>query len=281
MSKLIELIIEMVKTKVVSLALAAFSIAIGLTAVIFFLLTFAAGQVNGKDASMIFRPLDVIYSLSLAAFLVIAFVVIWFFLFMQYSSEADDLYSTLREKLKGTWQVTYDLQGGLSGDPKKVPRPQVLCKIIINPTNKKLEMRFLIPSNHPVWRNDNPQVIRDISLRHDRDDEYVMTYYYSDARHLTNAVSELIEPILGRDPSILDIEICATLRFRLENSAVRSMKGQWFDLNGEITLLGALLDEVERGAPTPKALSSVHLTPNNFCARMGELEFEKIAADAD
>jgi hypothetical protein len=156
------------------LAVTSFAISLALTAVIFILLAATTVELEGDKFSLKLGGLSLDVALMLSSFFVFVFVVVWFLLYLQYNREAEDVYSRLRDRLGGPWIVTYEMKNGQNAEPL-TPDPIVQCSVAINDA-KKLEFTFVI-NEHPVYRDDkdNPQPIKDISMRHDIDKKYSLT----------------------------------------------------------------------------------------------------------
>jgi len=86
----------------------------------------------------------------------------------------------------------------------------------------------------------------------------------------------------GESVSDLSIEIFGILWLedRGGKNPIIEMKGEWFDLNGNVIRLFSLVEEVEiarkKGQFLEKKLSEAIITQSNFAARMGEVLFKRV-----
>lgn len=211
-------------------------------------------------------------SLFVALFLILFFVT-WFILYIGYKKEAEDIYSYLREKIKGNWIAEYDFVSG--GKIVYPTRPKSRFEFIITP-DKKIEMYFN-PEDNTLF-SDAEQNISVISLRNPSANKFTLIYYYNKNRSLTPEMLQWIEPEGGLtpDPSRIEIEVFGILNFEEPNAGeIKKMSGSWYDLNGNMKILGNLLRE--------KAISELNDT--NFkkklsdfadvsgSAKMGKVDF--------
>ena len=59
------------------------------------------------------------------------------------------------------------------------------------------------------------------------------------------------------------------------------MSGEWFDLNGKITQVYALVDEARTSEAShqtyaPRKISDIALSSKNFMSKMGKIDFDRI-----
>jgi hypothetical protein len=209
----------------------------------------------------------------------IIFVASWFILYLLNSKDATDVYSEVRELLKGAWVVTYQESRGPVSTTIVVPRRTTPCQISINPENQKLELVFQIRDN-PIFKDEEKQQIRDVGFRYNEEGGYTMFYYFTGQRIINTSISGSI--ISEGDPSEIAIEVFGRVTFAKPDSDghVSAMSGHWYDLNGNISRLFALLDMKKvseiRGQPFPPTrLSDVPIHPKYFDADMGEVEFRR------
>jgi hypothetical protein len=211
------------------------------------------------------------------------FVLVWFIFYLQIHSERDDLYSGVRQKLVGHYMVTYQASNGPNSAPVLEPALQVPCEIKINPENKKLEFVFKVKDN-PIY-TDGDDTVSAVALRYDSGHKYELLYYLNTTRQLKDIVTAyIVEDQLFSKEKGIEVRAFGLLHFEtgLDKSKVQLLKGEWFDLNGRVTQIFALLDEinearVKREEFAKKSLSRIAITPDNFYALMGNIRFERIA----
>jgi hypothetical protein len=225
--------------------------------------------------------IDVPQSFKLAfviAYFVI-FVASWFILYLLNSKDATDVYSEVREYLKGAWVVSYQESHGPVSSSMIVPKRASPCQISINPENLKLELIFKI-SNNPIFQDEEKQRIRDVGFRYNEEGGYTMFYYYTGQRTIHSSIAASI--IADGDPSEITIEIFGRVTFAKPSASERvdSMSGHWYDLNGNISRLFALLDvkkvaEIKGETFAPTRLLDVPIHRKYFDADMGEVDFTR------
>jgi hypothetical protein len=150
---------------------------------------------------------------------------------------------------------------------------------LINPENLKLELVFEIRDN-PIFRDADKQRIRDVGFRYNEEGGYTMLYYYTGQRIINANISESI--ISDGDPSEIAIEIFGRVTFAKSGAGekVTSMSGHWYDLNGNISRLFALLDmkkvaEIRKEQFPAMRLPDVPIHQKYFDADMGGVEFRR------
>ncbi|MCK1650226.1 hypothetical protein IVA88_02070 [Bradyrhizobium sp. 149] len=271
---------EVLGSKSVALAFVALVIAGLIAAAEFVLFSFSTGQTGSAGSTFEFAHFSRTFQLIVAATLIFGFVLIWFLLYVQYNREAEDIYSQLREKLVGTWQVTYELAPGQNAQGPWDPAPVIICKIAINPSTKKLEILFDL-DKHPVFTG-RTQVIQTISLGHVSENKYSMSYYYKEKQDLTAAISLHILPENEQSSHTdLDVEIFAALSFEDLSTTpeVKLISGQWFDLNGNLIRLFSLISELRQHEDDDrifrKKLSDATISRDNFASLMGDITFSR------
>jgi hypothetical protein len=225
--------------------------------------------------------IDVPQSFKLAfviAYFVI-FVASWFILYLLNSKDAADVYSEVRGYLEGAWVVSYQESRGPVSTSIVVPRRASPCQISINPENLKLELVFKI-ANNPIFQDDERQRIRDVGFRYNEEGGYTMFYYYTGQRAIHSNIAESI--ISENDPSEIAVEIFGRVTFSKPKSGehVDTMSGNWYDLNGNISRLFALLDlkkvaEIKGETFSSMRLSDVPFHKKYFDADMGIVEFTR------
>ncbi len=279
MKAFIDLFGMLAKSRTTQIAAASMVLSVAFYAVILviFGLTYGSGGVSfPSDIGRITR-------IALAVGFALVFVMLWFFLYVQNIREADDVYSRMREKLAGGWNIRYQATNGPNG---RGPFDQPLiipCAIVINPGNRKLEITIEVTGN-PIWE-DGAQTITNVSLRHDIGNRYNMVYYYKGERKLKDRVDRYLNHDQEYSTSKgIEIEIFAILEFeeRTNETHVTSLRGQWYDLNGRVTQVFALIDELEKEIaqgkdPAKRRLSEAPIDRENFSARMGQISIDRLA----
>lgn len=262
---------NLVSTK--SARIAVLSLLLSAAALSFVLIIFGYNYTSdGVHAA----PLPIWLKAVLAGGFVFSFILIWFLLYIQISKEADDLYSNIRSMLKGNWVVRYDASNGVPRDPL-IPGLQVDCDIHINPENKKLEMEFLVEDNS-IYESEK-QVVNTVALAHDGGNQYSMFYYFNGKRKIKGQLWRyLIEDGDFSRSEGIDVEFFGVLHFQrsLTDKKVVVMDGEWFDLNGKVTQLFSLVDEVRKNEnQQAKHLSDASIHSANFVAKMGKIEYKR------
>jgi hypothetical protein len=204
----------------------------------------------------------------------------WFILYLLNAKDAADVYSEVRELLKGAWVVSYQESHGPVSTSVIVPKRASPCFISINPENLKLELIFQVRDN-PIFKDDDKQQIRDVGFRYNEDGGYTMFYYYTGLRNIHSHIAESI--VAEGDPSEITVEIFGRVTFARPGlgKSVVSMSGRWYDLNGNLGRLFALLDTIKvsqiKGVDfVPMRLLDVPMNPKYFDADMGEVEFRRL-----
>jgi hypothetical protein len=158
--------------------LAATAFTLSLLCVFVVWILFASSlNIVGKQFSFQLTQLGILPAVAFISLFFLMFFVVWFILYIQYMKEAEDIYSHLREKLKGKWTAYYDYT--IAGHFIFPTRPRSDFDFKIN-QNKKLEMAF-DPEDNILFSNVN-QNISQISLRHVDSNRYTLTYYISEKR---------------------------------------------------------------------------------------------------
>src|SRR5258708_22578035 len=224
---------EVLSSKSVALVVVAFLVALAIAAVGYFLFSFNEAQTaeSGKTIFILFGRVPIPLQVLVFSLFILSFVVIWFLLSSQYTIEAEDIYSRLREKLVGKWAVQYELEPGQRITDSYRQLPMVICAIEINPV-KKLEIHHEMKGN-PLFA-DGKQVIQTIALHHEVENKYSMSYYYKADRLLSPLISnKLIADKDDRQVTEIEIEVFATLIFEDVRSekTVKELSGKWLYLN--------------------------------------------------
>jgi hypothetical protein len=137
------------------------------------------------------------YPYIFATSYVVLFFVIWFILYIQTRSENENGYTIIRRKLVGTWIVDYSSPYGV--DVKgPLARAALGCFIIINPDNRKLELKFIIKDNR-VYEDDK-QTITAVTIRREHDYQYNLFYYYTGLREIQKDMADALESDGGQRP---------------------------------------------------------------------------------
>ena len=270
---------DIVSTQAIKIAIYALVITTACLAVFLLAWGYPLSQLTNPDsasASSGVRHLAAIVYLPV-------FVLVWFIFYLQIHSERDDLYSGIRQKLAGHYIVTYEASNGPNRAPVLEQALQVPCEIRINPENKKLELVFRVKDN-PIY-TDGDDTVSAVALRYDSGNKYELLYYLDTYRQLKDLVTGyIVEDQSFSQEKGIEVRAFGLLRFEtgLNNNKVKSLKGEWFDLNGRVTQIFALLDEinearVKREEFAKRSLSKIAITPDNFFALMGSIEFERIA----
>jgi hypothetical protein len=209
------------------------------------------------------------------------FVLIWFVIYLQVNSERDDLYSRIRQKLEGRYNVIYRATHHTVQVSRFQMPLQVQCDIRINPENKKLELVFLV-NNHPIYTDKN-DVIEAVALRHDSGNKYELMYYLNEYRFLKPIVTDLLvdDTHFSMDKG-MEVKIFGMLKFEagLDRTKVQDLSGEWFDLNGKVTQIFALTEEAmaaerEKRSSTRKSLSEVNIAFDATHALVGGISFTR------
>jgi hypothetical protein len=205
--------------------------------------------------------------------------VIWYILSIQYIKETRDIYSNLRDKLEGLWVANYDYSvAGMFVFPA---RPKAIFRFVLNQDNK-LEMRF-DPTDNVIFESVSENISQ-ISLRHEEGNKYALMYFYSSQRKLRPEIAESIErDYPQQDVARVDVEAFGTLTFRDslgKKEKITKMSGSWYDLNGQMRILGLLLRERAK-ADAIGALRNYKAKLSSFTdgqvvtAKMGDVIFER------
>lgn len=277
MKEFLEFIKGLVSTKKDKIYVLAFVSALVVSIAIAFGLGFRVdGAESAKNLQDIGKPLAVIYWIISFVFSFISFLAL---LTIIKTKEAEDVYSFARDSLKGKWMVYYDIQNGYTGPV--VARPAVSCDIDVNQLNKKLELKFKITDN-PIYE-DSDQIIQSVAVRDSAPGQYYMMYYFEGSRGVKiDLAKHIISDKIVPDPRNVTVEIYGIVYFSMipGSKEIREMKGEWYDLNGNITLLFALYDRVLKLSGEEKEnfqvkLSDVHIGSENFNAKMGGILFQR------
>ena len=147
-------------------------------------------------------------------------------------------------------------------------------------------MKFRIKDNR-IYTDDEGQIIKIISIRNDHDYHYHLFYYFKGERKLQRLISDAIKPEMGRHSTdAIEVEFLARVTFEAPSNAVKVLKmaGEWYDLNGNISKLLAILaalDEAQHGDELgqktfePKPFSDIGVPA--YSASMGTIDFSRDA----
>ncbi len=267
-------ILSLTDNKNARLAIAAFVISTLVTAVAILIVSFSYDD-KGFHFSV---PTQL--SIAFVVAYLIMFVASWFILYLLNAKDNTDIYTEVRKSLKGEWIVTYAANRGPVSDTEIVPPRASPCKIDVN-QEQKLIMIFRI-SRNPIFVDDPGQVIRDVAVRYNEEGGYTLMYYYKGERTLQPGIAQAIAPEGTRDPHTIDVEIFGHMTFSrpADGETVKHIDGHWFDLNGNVSRLFALLDLRTAAAYRkehfePMRLSQVPIHQINFDADMGGLSFDR------
>jgi hypothetical protein len=271
---------KLFKNLTARLAATAFALSTAIIVVVFVL--FAGSlSVGGNDWKLEVQNLRGLTSAIMAGIFITMYFVIWFILYIQYTKEAEDVYSRLREKIVGTWVASFEYNvGGQKVFTQNTPT--AIFEFTIN-MQRKLEMKFDPKDN--ILFNDTDQTINHISLRHIADNKYSMVYYYINKRTLKSDWSKYIMTENGgpmRDVGKFEIEALGILTFEEPSGkdGITTMSGSWYDLNGSMRQLGMLMREVTR-AEAREELRTFQVKMSDFIemqgtsALMGDVEFTR------
>jgi hypothetical protein len=269
---MLEFLLKLIQGRSARLALSSLIIATVLAVV-------SAGFFTGGS----FKNLDIPktpYALSFSFAYVLFFFIIWFILYIQDRAENEDGFTQVRKKLVGEWFVRYG-----SPSPEKTlqtDKSAVSCVIWINPGNRKLELKFKIVDNK-IYQNDESQIVKVISLRREEAFSYILFYYFKGERKIQPLLANFIEHESDeRSSDTVELEFMAKLNFEanVNQKQVQAMNGEWYDLNGNISRLLSLHQDVthwqdaspEDGKTLEKRkLSEIEIP--SFSAMMGSINF--------
>ena len=181
------LAIDLFTTKTARVVTLSLIVSAAVFAVVLAIFGFSYGRETGVSLN---NPLSAGTRSALSAAFVLLFLSIWFLLYIQTNKEADDLYSGIRNKIKGKWNVTYFATNGPQQTPLFPNTLSIICDIHINPNDKKLELEFDVRGN-AIYESAR-QVINSVALRHDIGNRYDMFYYYNGKRLLKDAVKKYL-----------------------------------------------------------------------------------------
>lgn len=212
---------------------------------------------------------------------ILLFIAGWFILYLLNTKDNTDVYSEVREKLKGGWIVTFEANHGPTSNQAIVPQRVVACKIEINQV-EKLEISFNITKN-PMFEDDASSRIKDIGIRYGDDGGYVMFYYYKATRKLqTHIAKDILAENNNADRDQVEVEVFGRITFDkpTDGGIIDKMTGHWYDLNGNTSRLYAFLDqrtiaEVKKKPFEPMQLSQVPIHERYFDSDMGVVTFTR------
>jgi hypothetical protein len=211
---------------------------------------------------------------------VLLFFLIWFILHLTTQREGEDIYSVLRDKLVGTYSIYYEIRNGPK-KPNLAPTPhQSTAAIGLDEETRKLVLIFNT-RNHQIFEDSERQTVDAVSLRRDTATSCTLTYYISGKRHIKKDFGGAV--VYGNGPlDAIDIEIFGNLSFSAPRGAkhISSMKGHWFDLNGNLTRLFSLYEDYrtnfEKGVVPELDFHKAHIGSHNFSALMGDIEYRRV-----
>lgn len=272
---------EVLTSKTVTLPFVAFLFALGIAAVGYFLFAAGNADIQGKAIVVHFGSIPVPLQVLIFSLFVFSFVLIWFLLFSQFASETHDVYSSLRKKLIGNWTVQYEIEPGQRYTEIWHPLPAIACTLALNPV-AKLEIRYIVKDN-PLYANAS-QIIQGISITHTSENKYYFSYYYKNNRELSPHLAHLLMNEKDEGPlEEIEVEVFVILEFEdiRTRKSIDSLRGRWFDLNGNLIRLFSLGAEFEKHADDQvqvrRRLSDAKVDRENFKALMGDVTFSRIA----
>jgi hypothetical protein len=218
-------------------------------------------------------------SIAFVVAFLIMFIASWFILYLLNAKDNEDIYTEVRKNLRGDWTVTYSANKGPLSGAEVVPTRTTPCTIDVN-QEQKLIMIYRIHMN-PIFVDDEGQVIRDVAVRYNEEGGYTLLYYYKAERGLPASIVSSLIPS-ETDTSVIEVEIFGHLKFSKpdDQDKVRHIEGHWYDLNGNVSRLFALLDLKTAAAYRkeqfqPMKLSQVPIHQTNFDADMGVVTFTR------
>lgn len=259
--------------------LAATAFTLSLLCVLVIWIIYASSlSIGGQSWRFTVNQLGLIPAVAFISLLLLMFFVLWFILYIQYMKEAEDVYSRLREKLKGKWTAYYDYT---IAERYIFPnRQRANFEFTIN-QNRKLEMHF-DPDDNLLF-SDVDQNISQLSLRHVEANKYSLMYFFSNKRTLREEIAGSIEPDYpNHDVSKIEVEAFGILTFEEPpgDQKIMQMTGSWYDLNGQMRTLGVLLRERGRAEANNalkdyKTKLSSLVEEHSVSAKMGDVEFRR------
>jgi hypothetical protein len=274
MEKLFKLLPDfLVEGKTTKLAISALIIDTVLAIVLILIL---GGGTLGKDTLTILSLHPIVNYVAGTVYLVFFFV-IWFVLYIQTIKENEDGFSEIRRKLVGPWILNYTSVPRNDG-PFTPTRYTVGCSISVNPDTQKLEFRFQTRDD-PIYA-DGGDTVSVVALRRDVESSYNLFYYFEGKRKLQQRFADHIEWEADRRDDQLQIEFLGLVRFDVQQNLVQvqTMKGSWYDLNGNITRAINLLNDLKQAASMQAELPRKRLSELEGAtvgARVGEVEFTR------
>jgi len=212
------------------------------------------------------------------AYVIVYFIgvfAIWFILYLMSSKDATDVYSEVRNLLKGGWIVSY--KAAQSEVPAILMQDvgRTTCQIIVT-ASKKLRIKFFDSEEGGIVRPDDEHIVSDVAVRYGDDSRYVMFYYGKFARTLIPEVARLIAPASeGEDTSHINVEYFARVTFAPDDGTVKEMSGDWYDLNGNASRLMSIIAAArqKKDAFQPIRLRDAPVSRENFSAKIGFITF--------
>jgi|GEM_PF-5427722 len=266
-------ILKLTNNKNARLAVASFVISTLVTAVALLIVSFSYDD-KGFHFSV---PSQL--SIAFVVAYLIMFIASWFILYLLNAKDNEDIYTEVRKNLQGDWTVTYAANKGPVSGVEVVPARSAPCTIDVN-QEQKLIMKYRIHKN-PIFLDDEGQIVRDVAVRYNEEGGYTLLYYYKAERSLQPPIVQSLVPN-GGDPSVVEIEVFGHLKFSkpADEDKVRQIEGHWYDLNGNVSRLFALLDlkiaaAYRKEQFQPVLLSQVPIHQTNFDADMGIVTFAR------
>lgn len=221
------------------------------------------------------------FAIAFIVVYLVIFVASWFILYLLNLKDGQDVYSEVRDNLSGMWVVTYDADIGPVSGQVVVPTRAIGCFISVN-AEQKLELTFRVKDD-PIFKDDERAVIRDVAVRYNDSGGYTMFYYYSGERCIKEECEKLILPEEGHNRADeVEVEVFGHVQFekKPKSGRIESMTGHWFDLNGNLSRLFALIDmkvvaQIKQQTFERIRLSQVPIHQKHFDADMGTVSFTR------
>jgi hypothetical protein len=251
--------------------------------VIFGMATITSAIIGKENSQFVLSGLGTLGIIAIIVLYVFFTLGIWLFVSTRERSDAEDIFTWVRRLMVASWEVSYPLTvpnkdkiGGAEGQLLTTFIPRVSAQVYIDNTTQKLEIRFVITDNR-IWANRD-QIIDLIAIRNVLQDQFAMIYYYKGKRDLsTEARTHILPEIQGTNIDSIEVEVFGSLEFAAKrNEPITRMEGQWFDLNGNVRRVLAIMTEVDKqGHEYQAKMSDVQLDTQYFTA-MGKLVFNRI-----
>jgi hypothetical protein len=231
---------------------------------------------GGKEWQGTVNQLGVGTAILIAGVFILAFFVVWFILYIGSMKETEDIYSQIRHKIEGSWVVEYDYT--VNGQKLFPAKPVGTLQFIVN-SEKKLEIAFDLRDNRTF--SDKSPNVKNISLCQGEGRKVFLSYYHKNERTLTEDIARHIEAeYADQDKTKLQTEVFGVVSFddTAGDQKILDMAGEWFDLNGNLKLLGLMykgkFEADAGGQPFETKLSALPLG-RSLSAKMGTISFRR------